>query len=116
MTDAVRPRRINGNDVLAIIDHIDSKVDGLEKRLMTVIREGREAHTKEHSEQQSVCQTSMEPLQTWYSRERRRESDRSARSRPLVRSAVWVTDHWPVSLFVGSIIAAVLYHFGVLQP
>lgn len=117
------PRALPGNDVLALIEHFDAKIDGFKKEILDLIREGRIAHTREHEAQQLVCQHSMtdhenaiRPLEAFVTEERRKDADRNARTRPLVRSAVWVTDHWPISLFVGSIIVAILYHFGVLTP
>jgi hypothetical protein len=126
MTDAAIRRRkpttegsasdLSAGAVLAIIEHIDAKVSELKKDILAVIAEGRVVHTKEHNDQQLTCQHSMEPLQTWYTQERRKADDRNARARPLVRTAVWVTNHWVVAIGIVSGIVALLYRIGVLHP
>ncbi len=94
--------------MLKIIEHIDAKLADLKDELLGVIREGRELHTKEHADQ-------FGPVVTWYQQERRAAERRDARVRPLVRAAVWVTDHWIVSVAVVGGIVAALFRLGVLH-
>jgi amino acid transporter len=99
-----------GDDVLAIIEHIDRKVDDLKAELLSVIREGREAHTREHADQQLVCRTSMEPLQTDFLTRQRARNDREARVGPLVAAATWATNHWIVFVAIlGAVVVAISY-------
>jgi hypothetical protein len=105
-----------GAEVLQIMDYMDKRVGETEERLMTVIREGRVAHTQEHKEQQLVCQHAMLPLEQDFARRSRNEERRVARVEPLVRAAVWVTNHWQVSIAVAAGTIWLLVHAGVLQP
>jgi hypothetical protein len=104
-----------GTDVMLIINHVDKRLGELETRLMNVIREGREAHTREHIEQQSICQHSMAPLQADYARRENADIRRDARVAPVVRVAVWVSNHWVVSLAIAAAGLWLLHWAGVLQ-
>lgn len=94
--------------MLKIIEHMDAQLAKLKVELLNVIREGREAHTKEHADQ-------FGPVVSWYQNERRAAERRDARVRPLVRAAVWITDHWIVSVAVAGAVVAVLLRLGVLH-
>ncbi len=103
---------MDGGDVMLIIDHVDKRLAETEDRLMGVIREGREAHTREHSEQQSYCVARMTPLQDDLATRQRTRLDRQAQVRPLVRIAEWATDHWLVAVAIVSAWILVLTWIG----
>jgi hypothetical protein len=106
---------LRGDDVLAIIDHIDKKVDGLETKILSVIKEGQDAHTREHEQQQLVCAHSMAPLQTYVNEAQAAEVRRDARVQPLVSLAQWATNHWVVAVGIVTAILALLVKIGVIQ-
>jgi hypothetical protein len=112
---ASTPHQLRGDEVFEIIAHIDTKVDGLETKILSVIKEGREAHTKEHAEQRLACARSMRPLEVYVSAAQKADERRDARVKPLVSAAEWVTNHWAVSLAVAAAIAAALVRLGVVQ-
>ena len=107
---------MDGGDVILIINHVDKRLGETEDRIMNVIREGREVHTREHSEQQSYCVVRMTPLQDDLAARQRKESDHDARVAPLIDLARWATNHWYVTVAImGALVFVISYLGSVLH-
>lgn len=118
---------LSGGAVLAIVKHIDTRIDGLEGKfdtkleglrseILTKLDDGRKAHTLEHSQQQTACSAAMGPLQARYNQESDASTRRKARTEPIVKGASWVSNHWVFSGAIGAGVVGILVRLGIVKP
>jgi hypothetical protein len=110
---APQPPAVDPNDVLTLVFE---RIDRMEDRLMNVIREGREAHTREHEQAALACKVAMGPLQSDFDARQQAKRDTQARIGPIKAVFVWATDHWQVTVAILGLIGALLFALGWVHP
>jgi hypothetical protein len=108
-------RGVDGGDVMLIINHVDGRFRELRDEIKADLKEGREAHSREHAAEIEPLKVRVQCLEDDLTARQEARERRDARVEPLVRGAVWVTNHWPVSLAALAAFGWLLVRIGVLH-
>lgn len=103
-------------DVNDLMTLMFKRIDRMEDRLMAVIREGREAHSREHAEQANACLVAMGPLNDDFKRRMQAKEDSEARIGPIKAVFVWATNHWQITCTILGLLGAVIFALGYSRP